>query len=159
MERIKKTFEKQLKKHFGGEAKIDENMINNMKYKKNRPLAYEIYSFLCKNAIGYENRVKSGLLMEMFNIPNNKTLRSYIQEIRQSDTLQKIICSEAGYSGGYWIATNDQEVCETMEHLYNRAMNMLKTYANIRKKSVLNNQMRMKLNKYEKEIFESIMEV
>jgi hypothetical protein len=132
---------------------------DNMKYRKNRPLAYKIYEYLKKNAIGYENRVKSGSLMKPFEIQNNKTLRSYIEEIRDSDILQKIICSEAGKNGGYWIATSEDEVYQTLQHLYKRSIKMLHTYSIIKRKSNLNNQLRMKLNKYEKDIYKSILEV
>lgn len=127
-------------------------------YKSERPLSYKIYVFLKKNAVGYSKRVKSKVLMKEFNIKDNKTLRFYIEEIRNSEILQKIICSEAGNNGGYWIAKNDEEVYQTLNHLYKRSMQMLKTYSNIKKKYKLNNQLRIKLSKYEKEIFKSIME-
>ena len=171
----------EMKKIFGKGAKSDKNcplttgcehskpddhsidatrsIVNKgMEYEKCRPLAYMIYDYMKKYAVGYENRVKSNVLMEQFNITNDAMLRSYIREIRQCDVLQKIICSDPAKNGGYWIATNEDDVYETMTQLYNRAMDMLKTYSHIRKKCVLNNQLRMKLNKYEKEIYESIME-
>lgn len=132
---------------------------NNMKYRKNRPLAYKIYTYLKENAVGYDNRIKSNELMRIFDINTNETLRTYIQEIRESDTLQKVVCSEASVIGGYWIATNEDEVYQTLQHLYKRSMKMLYNYSIIKRKCRLNNQMRMKLNKYEKEMYQSIMEV
>ena len=96
--------------------------------------------------------------MEKFNIRDNKTFRAYIENIRDSEILQKIVCSEAGSNGGYWIATNNDEVVERLQHLYKRSMKMLKTYSILKRKSKLNNQMRLKLSKYEKEIYESLME-
>ena len=96
---------------------------------------------------------------QFHNIKSNEVLRSYIQEIRASETLQKIICSEPSQTGGYWIPTNDEEVEKTLKHLYGRAINMLKTYSTIKKKCNMNNQLRLKISKYEKDIFESIMEV
>lgn len=125
---------------------------------KERPLAYKIYNYLKDNAVGYENRVKSDILMKEFDINNNKTLRSYIQEIRESGILTKIICSEAGNNGGYWIATDNKEVRKTLDHLYKRSMEMLKNYSILKKKAKLNKQMRIKMSKYEKEMIESIME-
>lgn len=125
---------------------------------KERPLAYKIYNYLKDNAVGYENRVKSDILMKEFDINNNKTLRSYIQEIRESDILTKIICSEAGNDGGYWIATDNKEVRKTLDHLYKRSMEMLKNYSILKRKAKLNKQMRIKMSKYEKEMIESIME-
>ena len=128
-------------------------------FKRESPLTYKIYNYLKKNAVGYEKRVKSSEIMEKFNIRDNKTFRAYIENIRDSEVLQKIVCSEAGSNGGYWIATNNDEVVETLQHLYKRSMKMLKTYSILKRKSKLNNQMRLKLSKYEKEIYESLMEV
>lgn len=125
---------------------------------KERPLAYKIYNYLKENAVGYENRVKSDVLMKEFEINDNKTLRSYIQEIRESGILIKIICSEAGSDGGYWIATDNKEVRKTLDHLYKRAIEMLKNYSILKRKAKLNKQMRIKMGKYEKEMIESIME-
>ena len=124
---------------------------------KEKPIVYEIYNYLKENAVGYENRIKSWVLMKEFNIKDNKTLRSYIEDIRNSEVLQKIVCSEAGKNGGYYLATNDNEVYETLEHLYKRAMQMLKTYSIIKKKYKLDKQYRLKLSKYQKEMYESIM--
>lgn len=118
---------------------------------------YKIYEYLKKNACGYSKRIKSSTLMQEFNINDNKTLRQHIQNIRQDETLQKIICSEAGKKGGYWIANNEQEIQETLDHLYNRAMEMLKTYSIIKKKVQLDGQYRIKLSKYEREIIKSVM--
>lgn len=128
-------------------------------FKRQRPLTYRIYDFLKKEAVGYENRVKASVLMQEFDIRDNKTLRAYIEEIRDSDILDKIICSEAGSSGGYWVATSEDEVYQTLQHLYKRSMKMLKTYSKIKNKSRLNNQYKIRLGQYEKDIYSSIMEV
>lgn len=143
--------------------KLFKNMKINLKgiFKPNKTLCnldYQIHDYLKKNAVGYSKRVKSGILMKKFNITDNKKLRKHIQNIRQDETLQKIVCSEAGRNGGYWIAKNDKEVQDTLDHLYKRAMEMLKTYSIIKKKANLNKQYRLKLTKYEKELIESIME-
>lgn len=125
---------------------------------KQRPLAYKIYNYLKENAVGYEDRVKSDVLMKEFNITDNKTLRSYIQEIRESEVLTKIICSEAGKDGGYWIATDYKEVKKTLNHLYRRSMQMLKSYSVLKRKAKLDKQKRIRFSKYEKDMIESIME-
>lgn len=125
---------------------------------KQRPLAYKIYNYLKENAVGYEDRVKADVLMKEFNINDNKTLRSYIQEIRESEILTKIICSEAGSNGGYWIATDYKEVRKTLDHLYKRSMEMLKNYSMLKRKAKLDKQKRIRLGKYEKDMIESIME-
>lgn len=126
--------------------------------KREKPMTYKIYDYMKKNCVGYENRVKSNILMQIFNINDNRTLRKYIEDIRNSEILQKIVCSEAGQGGGYWLATSDEEVYITLEHLYKRSMQMLKTYSCIKKKYNLNKQYKLKLSKYEKDIYTSIME-
>ena len=126
-------------------------------FKREKPLTYQIYDYMKKNATGHEKRVKSGVLMQEFNIKDNKTLRDYIESIRNSDTLQKIVCSESGKHGGYYLATNDEEVYQTLEHLYKRSMQMLKTYSKIKRKYKLDGQYRIKLSKYQKEMYESVM--
>ena len=120
-------------------------------------IVYQIHDYLKNNAVGYEKRVKSWVIMQKFGITDNKTFRGYIEEIRQSPVLQKIICSQAGQNGGYWVASNDKEVEDTLEHLYKRAIEMLKTYAIIKRKYKNDGQYRIKMTKYEKEIIESIM--
>lgn len=119
----------------------------------------KIYEYLRKNAVGRLKRVKSSVLMKEFNIVDNKTLRSHIETIRDNMDYEFIICSEAGSKGGYWIATTEEEVMETLSHLYKRAIKMLYTYSKLRKKSRLNRQKRLKLDKDTKEIYKSIMEV
>lgn len=126
--------------------------------KKHRPIIYGIYKYFKSECVGYEKRVKGYELMKQFNIKDHKTLRSCIEEIRQSDELQKFVCSEAGQNGGYWLATNDNEVEITLEHLYKRSMEMLRTYSILKNKARLNNQRRLKLSQYEKEVYKSIIE-
>ena len=136
--------------------KINSN--NDLKTnKQHSSKTYKIYDYLKKNAVGYSKRVKSSVLMKEFSINDNKTFRAYIQEIRQSEVLQKIVCSEAGKNGGYWIATTDKEIEETLEHLYKRAMEMLKTYSIMKKKTGLDGQIRIPLTEYEKDIIESVI--
>lgn len=137
---------------------MKRNRVILNQFKRQRPLTYRIYDFLKKEAVGYENRVKASVLMQEFDIKDNKTLRAYIEEIRDSDILDKIICSEAGSSGGYWVATSQDEVYQTLQHLYKRSMKMLKTYSKIKNKSRLNNQYKIRLGQYEKDIYSSLME-
>lgn len=118
----------------------------------------KIYYYLQKNAVGYEKRVKSSVLMSMFNIEDNKTLRSHIENIRDNMDYNYIICSEAGQNGGYWIATNEKEVYDTLKHFYQRSMKMLYTYSKIKNKLKLNKQMKLKIQNMEEEIYKSILE-
>lgn len=130
-----------------------------MNQEKHKPIIYEIYEYLKENCVGYENRQTSYKIMGYFGITDNKQFRGYIEEIRQSDVLQKFVCSKAGKNGaGYWLATNKDEVDVTLEHLKLRAKEMLKTYAILRRKARLNNQKRFTFRKYEKDTYKSIIE-
>ena len=95
--------------------------------------------------------VKSSVLKQKFNVNDNKTFRSMIEAIRLSDKYDKIICSEAGSKGGYWIATSQEEITDTLEHLYKRSMQMLKTYSRIKQKAIHDTHYRLKLYEMEKE--------
>jgi hypothetical protein len=95
--------------------------------------------------------VKSSVLMKKFNVNDNKTFRGMIETIRLSDKYDKIICSEAGSKGGYWIATNQEEITDTLEHLYKRSMQMLKTYSRIKQKAIHDKHCKLKLEELENE--------
>ena len=93
-----------------------------------------VYYYLTENCVGYENRIKSECLMKLFEIKDNKTFRSYIQELRKNPNYTKLVGSEAGKDGGYFIVSNYQEFKTTVEHHYLRAMEMLKTYGIMKNK-------------------------
>jgi len=111
----------------------------------------QLYYYMVKNAVGRKKMVKSVVLMEKFNINDNKTFRSYIEEIRLSDKYDKIVCSEAGVKGGYWIATSQEEITDTLSHLYKRSMQMLKTYSKIKNKAINDKHCKLKLEEMENE--------
>lgn len=85
----------------------------------------EVYEYLLANAVGYDNRVKAKVLMQKFNVEDHKTFRSIIEELRL-DKDKRIIGSEAGKSGGYFICTTDEEVKKTLNHFKHRAGQMYK---------------------------------
>lgn len=93
-----------------------------------------IYDYLALNCIGYDNRIKARTLMKKFNIKDNKTFRSYIQEIRKNPEFIKLIGSEAGQNGGYWIINSKEEFETTVHHHYARAVEMMNTCKILRKK-------------------------
>lgn len=93
-----------------------------------------IYAYLVNNCIGYDNRVKARVLMNKFNIKDHKTFRSYIQGIRQNVECERLVGSEAGKNGGYWIINSKEELEETVYHLYARAVEMKKTCKIMKKK-------------------------
>lgn len=129
-----------------------------MDYENHKPIVYLVYNYLKDNCIGYENRQESWQIMDNFGITDNKEFRYIIKEIRQSERLQKFVCSKSGRNGGYWIPVNNKEIDKTLEDLRLRAMEMLKTYSNLKRKARLNKQGRLRFNKYEKEVYKSLME-
>ena len=50
-----------------------------------------IYDYLVNNCIGYDKRIKGWQLMKIFNIKDHKTLRSYIQELRQDEEIKALL--------------------------------------------------------------------
>ena len=86
-----------------------------------------IYDYLVNNCVGYDNRVKGWQLMKLFNIKDHKTLRGYIQDLRNDEDIEELIGSVAGHGGGFYIIRNYAEYKDTIDHLYLRAMEMLKT--------------------------------
>lgn len=93
-----------------------------------------IYAYLVNNCVGYDNRVKARVLMNKFGINDNKTFRSYIQSIREDYQYPRVIGSQAGSDGGYWIIANKKEFDETVHHLYARAIEMQKNCKIMKKK-------------------------
>ena len=110
-----------------------------------------IYYYMLKHAVGHDKMIKSSELMSKFKINDNKTFRSHIEEIRLNDKYDKIICSEAGIAGGYYIGTTEEEIIDTLEHLYKRSMQMLKTYSRIKQKAIHDKHCKLKLNEMEQE--------
>ena len=87
----------------------------------------QIYDYLINNCVGYNNRIKAYKLMRMFNIKDHKTFRAKIQNIRKNKSFKKLVGSEAGKNGGYWIIANKEEYDKTIFHHRERASEMTHT--------------------------------
>ena len=96
----------------------------------------EIYKYLVDNCAGYANKIKGKTLMRLFEINDHKTLRSHIEELRQSNDYKYLVGSEAGKNGGYWIVTSEKERQLTIDHLYLRANEQLNTCSKMREKAI-----------------------
>lgn len=84
----------------------------------------QIYNYLMANCYGYDNRKKAKVIMKKFGIEDHKSFRAYIQAIREDYEFDRLIGSEAGCGGGYWIIANKKEFETTVHHLYARANEM-----------------------------------
>ncbi len=93
-----------------------------------------IYGYLIKNCVGYDNRIKGNRLMKIFKIKDEKVFRSQIEKIRDNEKFKRLIGSEAGCQGGYWIIKNLDEYRLTAHHLCARAEKMKKTYKSLEEK-------------------------
>ncbi len=93
-----------------------------------------IYDYLVEKCVGYDNRVKANVLMAKFGITDNKTFRKKIQNIRDDEHYPRLIGSEAGKNGGYWIIANLVEYYRTAHHLCARSMEMEHTFEKLEEK-------------------------
>lgn len=98
-----------------------------------------IYDYLLNNCVGYDNRIKGWQLMKLFNIKDHKTLRGYIQELRNDE----VISSEAGSKGGYYIPKNDEEFERGNKSQFLRGQEMLNTYYKQKRKYLQSKMNRM----------------
>lgn len=93
-----------------------------------------IYEYLLKNALGFNNRIKGKQLMIVFDINDHKTLRSYIENIRQDEKYEYLIGSEAGKGGGYYIPIGSDEKYLSIRHIRLRAREQERTCQNMERK-------------------------
>ena len=83
-----------------------------------------------------------------------RAIRRNIHDIRQEDTIQKIILTD--YSKGYRLMTDEEEI----DYLKKRKISilkMLKQYYKDVKRFNMNNQFKITFGKYEREYIESII--
>ncbi len=93
----------------------------------------KLINYLKENCVGYENRVKANVLMQVVGLSDHKTFRNLVEQIRQSKS-EIFICSEAGQTGGYWLPVSKEEIEITINHLEDRAYEMFKTAKVLREK-------------------------
>ena len=85
-----------------------------------------------------------------------RTIRRNVHDIRQEDTIQKIILTD--YSKGYRLMTDEEEI----DYLKKRKISilkMLKQYYKDVNRFNMNNQFKITFGKYEREYIESIINV
>lgn len=126
--------------------------MNEIKHSK--PLTYRIYDYLKTNHVGRENAISGAVLAEKFNISQRK-LREIINEIRNSQELEKIIASS---NSGYFVCTKE-EFRQANNRLLSTAFNLLRTARANERKARLDGQMKMQLGKFYKEEFCSFGEL
>lgn len=123
-----------------------------IKTKHHPAIVYRIYDEL-KEHVGRENAISATALASRFDI-SNRQLRAYINEIRNSDELEKFIGSS---NEGYFVSL-PKEAELSIRRMEKQAFNMLKTCRANRKKANLNGQYKMKFGDYYKDVIESLGE-
>ena len=86
----------------------------------------QIYDYLCSNCIGKDNLIKNRVLRGLFGIRSDRTLRKVIQNIREDSSYKRIIGSESGRKGGFYICDTKEETIETINNIKHRANKMLR---------------------------------
>lgn len=137
-----------------GYKKMKNNNINQL-----NTIEWKIYNFLKERT---ENNLwtKQQEIIDYLGNQNIKcdkrTLRRYIQNIRKSDLIQKIILTS--YSKGYRLMSEENE----LKILTNRKIAILKSlkqyYKDINRLK-LNNQMKLQFDTKEREFIESLLKV
>ena len=87
---------------------------------------------------------------------NKRNIRKKIKEIRECDTIQKIILSD--YGKGYRLMSSEEEL-DYLEKRKISILSMLGRYYKDIERYNTNNQLKITLTKNERNIFESLIEI
>lgn len=118
--------------------------------KHSRPIVYRIYDYLKENHVGKENAISGADLSAKFDISQRK-LREVINEIRNSQELEKIVASS---NTGYFICTQE-EFRRANNRLLSTARNLLRTVQSNERKAGLDGQMKIQLGEFYKDTFQA----
>ena len=120
-----------------------------------------IYDFIKERSL--EGKWTSQKEIRDYLINNNfaekiglRTIRKNVHDIRQEDTIQKIILTD--YSKGYRLMTDEEEI----DYLKKRKISilkMLKQYYKDVNRFNMNNQVKITFGKYERDYIESLINV
>lgn len=119
---------------------------------------WKIYNYLKERTLEdkwtTQQEIMDYLKEQKINISSKRTIRRYIQNIRNANVIQKIILTS--YSKGYRIMSAEEE----REILIQRKIAILKSLKqcnNDIRKFNMNGQMRIKTSKYERDFIESLL--
>ena len=124
-------------------------------------IQWRIYDFIKERSL--EGKWTSQKEIRDYLINNNfaekiglRTIRRNVHDIRQEDTIQKIILTD--YSKGYRLMTDEEEI----DYLKKRKISilkMLKQYYKDVNRFNMNNQVKITFGKYERDYIESLINV
>lgn len=118
--------------------------------KHSEPIVYRVYDYLKNNHVGKDSAISGVDLAEKFNISQRK-LREIVNEIRNSQELEKIVASS---NSGYFICAQE-EFKQANNRLLSTAFNLLKTARANERKAGLDGQMKMQLGEFYKDTFQA----
>lgn len=124
--------------------------VTKIEVEKYKPITYRYYDFLKKNHYGKENGISRKDLADIFNVELS-TQKKILKQINESDVFDKLVST----SGSIYICRTKEE-CETA--YYNEIKSGLARLLKGKKmaqKVMKNNQTKLKLGQYYKEIVET----
>lgn len=121
-------------------------------------ICWQIYDFIKENTLNgdwvKQEDIQKYLLDKKGVEINKRNIRKKIKEIRECDTIQKIILSD--YGKGYRLMSSEEE----LDYLEKRKISILcmlgRYYKDIERYNT-NNQLKITLTKNERNIFESLI--
>lgn len=125
-------------------------MENKIETKHHEPIVYMVYEFLKKNCMGLENATPKPEVAEYFNL-TTRELRKITHEINTSGELEKIIST----THSCYMCKNNDEAEKSIRNTYRMAISLFKKAKAMEKKVGLNNQIKIPLGKYYKEMVET----
>ena len=125
-------------------------MENKIETKHHEPIVYRVYDYLKKNHYGKENGIKNPALAQIFDIPTRE-LRKIKQTINESDELEKLVST----SHCCYMCKTKEECEKSIRATYSYAISHFKKAKKMERKTELNNQIKIKLGKYYKDVVET----
>lgn len=120
-----------------------------MQIKIHRPIVYRYYEYLRKNHLGKENKIKS---KELSNIMGVKlpTQKYILKEINESQDFDKLIST----CGAIYMCRTQKECELAIKNEINVGLTRLQKGKAMAQKLSRNNQLKLKLGQYYKQVFE-----
>lgn len=116
-------------------------------------LVYRVYDYLKNTHKGAENQISKAELAKIFGI-SERELRKVTAEINSSEELDKIV----SVSEGCYICATREECIRAITTTYHAAISQFKKAKNMERKVGLNNQYKIRLGNYYKDMVETFTE-
>lgn len=124
--------------------------MNKIETKHHDPAVYRLYDYLKEHHLGKENGIRKPILAQILGI-SDRELRKLTKAINESAELDKIVST----THCCYICDTKEECAKSIRNTYNVAIALFKKAKNMERKVGLNNQIKMKLGKYYKDIVET----